>query len=65
MIRPLMWMDGDRVVAMEHWPFAYDTTYALTVTAAADLGNPLVGMSPWSSSTPPARLYMPVFVRNP
>jgi uncharacterized repeat protein (TIGR01451 family) len=62
----LMWMDGDRVVIMEHWPFAYDTTYALTVTAAADLaGNPLVGMFPWSFSTPPVRLYMPVLVRNP
>jgi hypothetical protein len=62
----LMWLDGDRVAVMEHWPFAYDTTYALTVTAAADLsGNPLVGTYPWSFSTPPVRLYMPVFVRNP
>jgi len=62
----LTWMRGDRVVAMDHMPFAYDTTYAVTVTAAADLaGNSLTSAVYWSFSTAPVRLYMPIMLRNP
>ena len=62
----LMWASGDRVVNVDHTPFAYDTTYAVTVAAAADLtGNPLASAEYWSFSTAPVRLYMPIMLRRP
>jgi hypothetical protein len=60
------WSDGDTVVTLAHDPFASQTTYTVTVTAAADLGdNPLSGAPyAWHFSTVSHRLYLPLVLRG-
>jgi hypothetical protein len=60
------WSGGDTAVTLAHDPFASQTTYTVTVTAATDLGgNPLAGAPyAWHFTTVSYRLYLPLVVRS-
>ncbi len=65
------WSAGNTVVALEHAPFAYSTTYTLTVWARDAQGEELVPgpvPNPWTFTTLPTppmyRLYLPLVLRG-
>ncbi len=63
-----VWSSDDRVVTLSHAPFAYETVYTVTLTAADDLaGNLLMGAPyQWSFTTlvQPSTIYLPLVMRN-
>ncbi len=64
------WSQGGSVVSLSHDPFAYETTYVLTITAADDLaGNPLANAPyDWQFATAAGPqdltyVYLPIVIR--